>query len=267
MPDIGRPLRQGDSFETLIRALVVRAPSRTIGEEEAWVRKRLDAFRAPEPESVCIRYDDRIVQVRQIKTDDGSRLLIVTDITEARRAENSLRTYVSAIDQVTDRISIIGSDYRYLFVNDASARFHGRPRSEFIGRHLADFVGEAYFHTTSKADIDRCLAGERFSTQRFCVSQSGDPLHYDLTLEPFRDDEGAIVGAIIVFRDITEETLRTEELHLARSAIDQISERVVIFDRDQKIRLINKRNLDYYERAAGHALGEHIGDLLGPGHL
>ncbi|NJO38369.1 MAG: PAS domain S-box protein, partial [Rhizobiales bacterium] len=175
-------------------------------------------------------------------------------------------SYASAIDQVIDRVSIIDRRYRYVFVNDALARFYDKPREHFLGRRVVDVLGRAHFHRSAKEKLDRCFAGESLRGHIGQVDCDGAPRDFEFNLEPFRDRSGEIIGAISVLRDVTEAKKRHEELQLARSAIDQISERVVIVDANQRVRLVNQSNLRYHGRRADEVIGRHFSGLIGRDH-
>ncbi|MGH1481343.1 MAG: EAL domain-containing protein [Geminicoccales bacterium] len=267
-PQFRRPCQSGDQFETLIRASVdYRVIEDAIGREEAWLNQRLQAFRSPDNQSMEIRYGQRIVQARHIKTNDGGTLLIVTDVTETRRAEADLRNYASALEQVKDLVAIIDKDYRFLFINDAMVHFYRKPKTDLLGRHLAEIIGEEQFYGTSKKELDHCFAGKSLHAHRRQINGDGETRHFDVDLEPFRSGHDDIVGAIVVLRDVTDATKRARELQVTQSAINQIAERVLIFDKHERIRFLNQRNLDFFGRTIDQVIGMSVDDLLGWGDV
>ena len=263
-PSFVAPLRTGDLFEPLLRAQVWWGViDDAIGQEEAWIDMRLAAFRAADNRSIDVSYDDRKMCVRHLKTHDGGTLLVITDVTEVIKAENDIRIYASALEQVSDRVSIVDKDYRFLFANAAVLRSYRMNKEDILGRHIADLIGQEQFYRVSKADLDRCFTGGTVRTERAQRNAAGKLCHLDVRVEPFRMSDGTIIGAIAVMRDVTEATTRGEELQLARSVIDQISERVVVVDRDQRIRLVNQRNLDFFGCTAEESIGRPLGALIG----
>ncbi|MEL6963921.1 MAG: EAL domain-containing protein, partial [Pseudomonadota bacterium] len=185
------------------------------------------------------------------------------DVTEAITTGDQLRTYSSALEQVADLVSIIGTDYRFVFVNEAVLHAYGRTRNDVIGRPISELIGKDQFERVSKADLDRCFAGGRVRAEREQRNAAGDLRYLDVKLEPFRKSNGEIVGAIAVMRDVTEATKRHREFQLAKSAIDQIRERIVIVDKEQSVRLVNQSHLDFHGREMDDVLGKHIGELIG----
>ena len=263
-PKIGGGYRSGDQFEAMLRDQVQHGRIRdAVGQEETWIIKRLETFRATDNRSLDLGYDDRVIRASHIKTNDGGTLLVLSDVTEAKRAEDALRTHASALDQVTDLISIIDTDYRFMFVNDAVLQAYGKTRDAIIGQHLADSIGKSEFEREAKPTLARCFAGSSVQVERQQRDAAGALRYLDVKLEPFRNGNGTIIGAIAVKRDVTEATKRKLELQLAMSAIDQIHERIVVVDRDQHVRLVNQSHLNFHGRRLSEVIGKPFGELIG----
>jgi hypothetical protein len=64
------------------------------------------------------------------------------------------------LDFVTDRVVIIGTDYKYRFANTANANFHDMTANAFIGQPLWAKTNEKFSAEVSKPTFDRCFAGE-----------------------------------------------------------------------------------------------------------
>jgi PAS domain S-box-containing protein len=66
------------------------------------------------------------------------------DITERKRSEDALREseqhFRAVFDVALDGMAIYDDERRYVQVNEALARMHGRPREEFAGRRIDEFV-------------------------------------------------------------------------------------------------------------------------------
>lgn len=142
----------------------------------------------------------------------GGAILSIRDVTEAKRIEEQLRLYASAVDQVSDRISVVGTDYRYRMTNKANLDYHQKPLEAFLGQRVADILGESYFLKHSKPDLDRCIAGETVKSLRAVHDRTGNPQTLEIILEPYRDADGTISGAVTTLRDVTEANRLSERL-------------------------------------------------------
>ncbi|MGI9509847.1 MAG: putative bifunctional diguanylate cyclase/phosphodiesterase, partial [Geminicoccaceae bacterium] len=164
----------------------------------------------------------------------------VRDISAAKQAEEQLRLFASMIDQVSDRISVVGLDYRFRLTNKANLDFHNVSLKAILGRHLAEMIGEKAFRDYAKPDCDRCFQGETVRVRRKGKDLSGDCRMLDILLEPYRDADGSITGAVSTIRDITE--------------AHRLSERLAYQARyDQLTGLLNRRA---FEQLLEHSIAE-----------
>ena len=135
------------------------------------------------------------------------------------RHGNRFRLFESVLDQVHERIYVVGTDYRYRYANRRVIEFEGWDADEVIGRHVVDLVGPLIFKRLVKPRLDRCFRGEDVSFQHWITTRSGQRQYIDVLLAPFRDWDGSLVGAIVTIREKTtqkklEEKLRDQvELH------------------------------------------------------
>ena len=161
--------------------------------------------------------------------------LIVSDITERKRAEE-LRAYLAAIVDTTDD-AIIGKDLdgTILSWNAGAKKLYGYAAREVMGRSIAmlvppDRVDEAF------GILQRVGRGERiesFETER--IRKDGQRIHVSLTVSTVRDAEGRIDGVSTIARDITErkrmeQALRDLNENLERLVAERTAELQAILD-------------------------------------
>ncbi|CAG1065520.1 two-component system, sporulation sensor kinase A [uncultured bacterium] len=114
-----------------------------------------------------------------------------------------LRMYERIIAPAPDHISIVSRDYEYLVVNDAYLRCHGKKRADIVGRKVPDLLGERIFNEKVKANLDRCFAGETVNYREWFEFPASGRRFMNVVYYPYVM-EGAIEGAVVVSRDITE---------------------------------------------------------------
>jgi PAS domain S-box-containing protein len=95
---------------------------------------------------------------------------VCRDITERKRAEYLTQ---QMFERSTDRISIVGRDYRYQRVNPAFERRWGMPAETIVGMHVANLLGMESFEQMAKAYLDRCFAGEEVSYTDWLTTSFG----------------------------------------------------------------------------------------------
>jgi PAS domain S-box-containing protein len=138
---------------------------------------------------------------------------IVQDVTDRKREE-----YLTSrvFDSSPDGIAIIGRDYRYRRVNHVYARAWHLPADRMIGMHVADAIGAAIFERASKANIDRCLAGEHVEYASWFDTPFGRV--YDVVrYTPLLPDSERVDSVLVVLSDLTEHMRAQEALQKAQA--------------------------------------------------
>lgn len=114
------------------------------------------------------------------------------------------------LDRVHEGIAIIDADGRYSFVNPTGELILGKSKDDIIGRHHADSIFDLVNPDGSATDPSE--------TPVFLVIETGEPIHgaeYSvrrtdgsmsmilIDAEPFREETGKLMGALISFSDVT----------------------------------------------------------------
>ncbi|MEM9626541.1 MAG: EAL domain-containing protein [Pseudomonadota bacterium] len=215
-------------------------------------------------QSTVIDVDDQERTAGELRRRQAMMEQEVRQGTEALiRSEDQLYIYQSIIDQMSERISVIGTDYRFRMTNQANANFRRRSRQELIGVHIHETAGDAWFQEHVKGMLDRTFAGQTERHNRKTNSPTGERLHVSVTSEPFRGPDGAITGAIVSIRDITAAKEAEDKLRLFASVVEQVSDRISVISTSYRYRLTNKANLDYHKKPIKAFLNRHVMDIVG----
>jgi diguanylate cyclase (GGDEF)-like protein/PAS domain S-box-containing protein len=134
------------------------------------------------------------------------------DVTQFQHLNERLSMHEEILRQTTDRVSVIGTDFRYKMTNAANAAFSGKSPDDFIGMHVRDHIGAERFDLRAKAHFERCFAGQSVEYEHELTLPSGVTRHIRVRMDPYRDGEGKVTGAMIVLRDITEAALMAQTL-------------------------------------------------------
>jgi PAS domain S-box-containing protein len=137
---------------------------------------------------------------------------VCRDITERKRAEYLTQ---QMFERSSDRISIVGRDYRYQRVNPAFERRWGMPAETIVGMHVADLLGMESFEQMAKAYLDRCFAGEEVSYADWLATPFGRR-YSEVTYSPLRPESERVEAALVIIRDLTEHMLASEALRQAQ---------------------------------------------------
>jgi len=138
------------------------------------------------------------------------------------------RLFESILDQVQERIYIVGTDYRYRYANQRVIDFEGWNANQIVGRHVIELVGPLIFKRLVKPRLDRCFRGENVNFQQWVTTRSGQRQYIDVDLTPFRDSDGNVVGAIVTIRDKTVQKELQERLRDQADLHRQIIENSVV---------------------------------------
>ncbi|HNX16810.1 MAG TPA: PAS domain-containing protein [Methanoregula sp.] len=161
--------------------------------------------------------------------DNGSIpavLGISRDITSNKQAERT-RKILSAIVQSTDD-AIIGKDPQGNIIswNPAAERLYGYGKDEILGRHISLIIPPER-RLEMESIIDRIQKGESVnSLETLRNKRDGTIIDVSVTISPIIDEDGTVIGASSISRDITqhkvEQRLRESEERY-QSAVENIN--------------------------------------------
>lgn len=168
--------------------------------------------------SILLARDGREIPIDDsaapIRLKDGRLfgvVLIFRDITEQRRAEVTRGWLAAIVESSEDAIVSKTLDGLITSWNPGAVRLFGYAPAEIIGKPITTIVPPELYD--EEADVlARLRRGERvehFETTR--LAKDGMRIEVSLTVSPVRDEEGTIVGASKIARDISERR-RTDRL-------------------------------------------------------
>ena len=123
-----------------------------------------------------------------------------------------LHLYEHFISPSPDHISIVDRGYKYLVVSEAYLKAHGRKKDEIVGHSVPELFGEEVFRGFVKGYLDRCFAGEVVNYRAWFDFKVTGRMFMNVTYYPYLDSSGAINGAVVISRDITEYKISEEML-------------------------------------------------------
>lgn len=110
------------------------------------------------------------------------------------------------LDSLPDRVAVITRDYRYLFANQANARFLNRTALSLVGCHVSDLVGVKSFEALAKPAFDKCFRGETVDYVHVgCRASKAFSTRCRMT--PLRGVNQDIIGAVVVLQSVNEAAL------------------------------------------------------------
>ena len=172
---------------------------------------------------------------------DGIRFAtgLVSDITERKASEETLRKLASIVELSEDAITVINTDGVITSWNPAAERMYGHTRAEAIGRDLSLIVPPER-KAEKHAIIERVVGGraiKTLETQR--LTKAGHLIDVSLSATAIEDGSGRIAGVATISRDITLRKRSEEQLRLQSTALESAANGIVITDRVGTIIWVN----------------------------
>lgn len=150
------------------------------------------------------------------------------------------------INSLADGMIVLDMHDRIIDVNQAAARMVDSQPATLIGKGLAE-VG-LFPHSFSTRPPDQEIKTE-------LEIGTIDKRYFDVLLSPLRDGRGKLLGALIIFRNITERKENELRLRHLTQAVEQSPASVLITDFHGNITYVNP----YFTDLTGYAPGEVIG--------
>lgn len=185
---------------------------------------------------------------------------------EARGAELALRRQHRLLDQLLGSTEegfwFVDNEGRTTDLNPAMCRLLGRTREEVLGQSVfAFFSGDDLL--TMRREITARQAGQARSayeigivrpdgTRRYCLNQA----------TAVHDDDGAKMGSVGIWTDITARRESEEQLRLYERVTNSITDLVSVIDEHRVYRMVNQAWLDASRLTREQAVGQRTMDLL-----
>ena len=195
--------------------------------------------------------DDSAAPIRDERGVVSGCVLIFRDVSERRQWEKrvaarllSARLLASIVESSDDAIISKSLDGIIQSWNAAAERLFGYTGREAIGRHISLVIPPDRI-----AEEDHIIAAlragtriEHFETER--MRKNGARILVSLTVSPVRDDEGRVVGASKIVRDISERKLVEAERQRFVTLVESSTDFIGICDMNAVPLFVNRAGLE-----------------------
>ncbi|MDQ4049168.1 MAG: PAS domain S-box protein, partial [Actinomycetota bacterium] len=161
-----------------------------------------------------------------IMGDDRLRRMFGTeqDVTEQKEAEEAQRQMAAIVDSCEEAIIGEALDGTIVSWNRGAQRMYGYTASDALGEPVTMLVPADRRDEVSDI-LSRIGRGERVEQlETVRVREDGRAIDVALTISPVRDGAGALTGASVIARDISEQKLRERYLRVQHEAASVLAQ-------------------------------------------
>ncbi|HEX4331901.1 MAG TPA: PAS domain-containing protein [Usitatibacter sp.] len=206
-------------------------------------------------------------------SDDGQVIgiyVVSHDITEVKRAQEQLAASEEELrffaENIPEAIAYVDLERGCTFVNNLYLASRGLKRELALGQR-PEHVFPADVMEELRPHIERVVAGEEATYERFVKTPQGDERWVRVRLTPRRDADGRVRGYYAVSTDIhdlksVQEQLADKERQL-RHVIDSIPTPMCYVDGAECYRYVNDAFLAYIGLPSERIVGQPVRSVLG----
>jgi len=211
---------------------------------------------------------DEEARLRDVALQNAQSILVAR-----RRAEDALRQQSEwlrvTLGSIGDAVITTDADGRVTFLNAVAQTLTGWSQTDALGHLLSDvfrIVHEDTRQPVHNPAIQALQTGTvvRLANHTVLIARTGEEHPVDDSAAPIRDESGATIGSVLVFRDVSERK-RTELARAHLAAIVESSEDAVVSKNLESIILSwNKGAERLFGFSAREAVGQSITMLIPP---
>lgn len=144
----------------------------------------------------------------------------VTDITERKRTERSVRYHAGLVEQVSDAIISTDTNFNIKTWNKAAETIYGWRADEVIGRPIAEVTALQYPYDRQDDVLKRFFETGQWTGEVIQHRKDGALIYVIASVSLIKDDRGNPIGAVAVNRDITERKHKEQALAKANEELE-----------------------------------------------
>ncbi len=199
--------------------------------------------------------------------ESGLVLTTFANITDKKKAEESLFFQSQLLHQVEQSIAAIDRHGTVSYFNPAAERLFGWSAEEVLGKSMFDLSVPPSMREEAAAAVSGIGRGEPWKGEFPLLKRNGETFIAEISDSPIRDTSGNIVGFASLVQDVTgkkrvEAALRDNE-QLLQSLTDSLPVCVLLLDRSLRLQFLNRTAAELSIRPSEAILGKHYSEIMG----
>jgi PAS domain S-box-containing protein len=182
----------------------------------------------------CTRVGDEEIftETRKIPVCEGGKvtqiITVMRDITEHKRAEETLRLLEAGVRCATDAIVITRATSTHppeiVYVNPAFTQMTGYMAEELAGKTVQVLKGPKTDLSVARRMAATAAQGKVFQAEWILYRKDGSEFDMEMRTAPIRDAAGKITHTVSVLRDVTERKQAEEEIRRQAETLSALHE-------------------------------------------
>lgn len=134
----------------------------------------------------------------------GALVTVITSLVHTREAlEQSKIEYMQLVNSINDGVCVLGKQRETLFVNESLAGMLGVERAELLRTGLEPYlVGQAPL--PSDEDLQQLRQGRQRKVEVELTCADGRSIWAEVSIDPILEQDGELLGELLILADITE---------------------------------------------------------------
>lgn len=188
------------------------------------------------------------------------------ELEDCKQELNKSSSQKEILKSIPNPASIIGLDYRYIYVNEEYSRVLNLKKEQIEGKHVKYIVGEEAFQNSLKAKLDQCLNGEKVEFVASYPLPDKKVRIFNTSYNPYYSTDGRVNGIVVISKDISEKNTEIQKLKESEERFR------AVFKQDQSVKLIiapesgkiidaNKAACEFYGYSLEKLTSKNIQDI------
>ena len=169
---------------------------------------------------------------------------ITRDITEQKQAQDQIASLARLLEDTSDAVISIGTDYELKTWNKAAENLYGFKEEEILGRPLEEVLSIRMSEEARSALRDQLKNQGYWRGESLHVNSRNDELTILASVSQTHNENGEVNGFVMVCRDITERKRKEDHLKEANEWLErEVKENVrVVVQSEKKYKMLFESN-------------------------